>query len=213
MFTGIVEETGTVKELRREGRAFRLTVAARLVTEGLKTGDSVCTSGVCLTVVDFGRDYFSADVMPETIRRTAFSSLKPGSRVNLERALQLSDRLGGHIVSGHIDGTGKVSSRRDEENAVWFEIATSPEILRYIVEKGSVAVDGISLTVAGTGPKSFSVSIIPHTRSVTTLTDNRPGDTVNIECDILAKYVEKLRFPHHSGGGIDADLLAKNGYL
>ena len=151
--------------------------------------------------------------MPETVRRTNFNALKPGSAVNLERALRLMDRLGGHFLSGHIDGTGKIDRRWEEDNAVWYNILADAKLLRYIVEKGSVALDGISLTVASVDLHSFRVSIIPHTRNVTCLMDKKSGDVLNIECDIIAKYIEKLNFPESHKSTIDMDFLAKNNFL
>ncbi|MFH1159816.1 MAG: riboflavin synthase [bacterium] len=192
MFTGIIEEVGSIKEIRRGGRSVSLIVMARKILEGTRTGDSISVDGVCLTVTSLTANGFTADVMPESMNRTTFRELKSGSRVNLERALQLSDRLGGHIVSGHIDGTGRILERRKDETAEWFRISAHPDLLKYIVEKGSVAIDGISLTVAKVDRTSFSVSIIPHTQEGTTILQKRIGAQVNIECDIVAKYIEKL---------------------
>ena len=213
MFTGIIEEIGIIKAVRHGARSSQITVGAQKVLEDVKVGDSVNTNGVCLTVTSFGHDHFTLDVMPETLRRTTFNALKPGSAVNLERALRLMDRLGGHLVSGHIDGTGKIGRRWDEDNAVWFNILADAKLLRYIVEKGSVAIDGISLTVTFADLQSFSVSIIPHTRDVTTLMDKKPGDLLNIECDIIAKYIEKLNSTGGHESKIDIDFLTKNNFL
>jgi len=213
MFTGIVEEIGIIKGVRHGARSSQITVGATKVLEDVKAGDSMNTNGVCLTIIAFGEDHFTLDVMPETLRRTNLSTLKPGSAVNLERALRLSDRLGGHLVSGHIDGTGKIGRRWEEDNAIWFNIVSDAKLLRYIVEKGSVALDGISLTVVSTGANSFNVSIIPYTQHVTTLTDKKTGDLLNIECDIIAKYTEKLISSGGSGSKIDMDFLAKNNFL
>jgi riboflavin synthase len=213
MFTGIIEETGIIRAIKHGSRSSQLTIQAKLVVEDMKTGDSICTNGVCLTVTSFGPDYFSADVMPETIRQTSLSMLKQGSTVNLERALRLIDRIGGHLVSGHIDGTGKIVRRWDEDNATWFKITAEAAIFRYIVDKGSVALDGISLTVTTTDTNSFSVSIIPHTQQFTTILDKKTGDLLNIECDIIAKYIEKLQ-QHRSGEKkIDMDFLTKNNFI
>ncbi len=213
MFTGIIEETGIIKAVRHGARSSQLTISAKRVVEDVKIGDSISTNGVCLTVTSFGKDDFTVDVMPETIRKTNFAQLKPGSAVNLERALRLMDRIGGHLVSGHIDGTGKISRRREEDNAVWFDISAEDNIMRYLVDKGSVALDGISLTVTTVKSGFFSVSIIPHTQVVTTLLLKSTGDLLNIECDILAKYIEKLNGSRISGSKIDMDFLAKNNYL
>lgn len=208
MFTGIVEEIGTVKTVRRGAKSVTLEIEACEVLQGAQVGDSIATNGVCLTVTSLPvtvrpslvsgdtiaapRGCFTADVMPETVRRTSLASLKPGSKVNLERALTLQTRLGGHIVSGHVDGTGKVSRIESDDNALWLYIQTSPQIMRYIIEKGSIAIQGISLTVAKVEPTRFAVSLIPHTQQATTLHSAKIGDIVNLENDIIAKYVEKL---------------------
>ena len=213
MFTGIIEETGIIKSIKHGTKSSQISIQAKLVVEDVKVGDSISTNGVCLTVTEFGPDHFTVDVMPETIRQTSFNLLKPGSPVNLERALRLMDRIGGHLVSGHIDGTGKIVRRWDEDNAVWFKIAAEESILRYIVDKGSVAIDGISLTVTTADNHSFSVSIIPHTREVTTLVHKKGGDLLNIECDLLAKYVEKLHKHDSAGQKIDMDFLSRNDFL
>ncbi|MEI7499531.1 MAG: riboflavin synthase [Bacteroidota bacterium] len=213
MFTGIIEETGIIKALEHGARSSRLTIGAGKVLNDLKVGDSINTNGVCLTVTAFMNEYFMADIMPETLRMTNFSSLKTGSKVNLERAIRLIDRLGGHMVSGHIDGTGRICRCWEEDNAVWLSIAADAGILRYIVSKGSIALDGISLTVTSVDTRSFSVSIIPHTQEVTTILQKKAGDILNIECDIIAKYVEKLSSPISSGSKIDLDFMAKNNFL
>ena len=207
MFTGIIEEVGIVDQIRRGGEFAKLRIRARTVLGRIpdpadpfarptKPGDSIAVNGICLTVTDLEHDHFTADVMPETLRRTAFNRLAPGSRVNLERAMAANGRFGGHIVSGHIDGIGTVRSRRREGNAVWFDIAAGDRIAAGIVEKGSIAIDGISLTVAEIRPEpgnaSFSVSIIPHTLAETALADREPGDPVNLETDMLGKYVFHL---------------------
>jgi riboflavin synthase len=213
MFTGIVEERGVVREIRQGSDSVRLTVGALKVLEDVKIGDSISTNGICLTVVSFTHNSFTVDVMPETMRRTGFSQLTTGSGVNLERALRLHDRLGGHVVNGHIDGTGKILNRWNEGNAVWFSVAAEKELLRYIVEKGSIALDGISLTVADVDERGFRVSIIPHTHHVTTLPDKNPGDLLNIECDVMAKYLEKLIPQPKPPSKITPEFLQKNGYL
>lgn len=192
MFTGIIEETGTIESITKGIKSAIITVIADKVLENTKIGDSIAVNGVCLTVTSINGNKFNADVMAETIRRSSLGSLKHGSKVNLERAMAADGRFGGHIVSGHIDGTGTIRSLVKEDNAVWVEIATTYKLLKYIVEKGSITIDGISLTVAKLTNDSFSVSVIPHTGKETTLLDKKPGDIVNLENDIVGKYVEKL---------------------
>jgi len=211
MFTGIIEETGIIKSIRTEGRSARITISAEKVLEDMKVGDSINTNGVCLTVTEFSYSAFTIDVMPETMQRTTFAKLRSGSRVNLERALRLTDRLGGHIVSGHIDGTGILEKIREDENAVWLSVSSEPGILRYIVEKGSVAIDGISLTVVKVSQRSFEVSIIPHTQTETAILLKKTGDTVNIECDIIGKYVEKLS--SKKSDKVDLNFLGEHGFI
>ena len=195
MFTGIIEEIGHVKSLHRGAKSFTLEVEADVVMQGTQVGDSIATNGVCLTVTSLTGHGFTADVMPETVQRTALGELKAGSPVNLERALSLQTRLGGHIVSGHIDGTGRISDRRQDDNALWLTVECDSRLLRYIIEKGSITIQGVSLTVARVDERSFAVSLIPHTQSATTLHAARIGDLVNLENDIIAKYVEKLLTP------------------
>lgn len=192
MFTGIVEELGHVQRMLPGARAGKIVIAASTVLEGTRIGDSIAVNGVCLTVVELGDDAFTADVMPETLRSSGLGALHAGDPVNLERALPADGRFGGHIVSGHIDGTGRITDVRTEQNARVFTIEAPRPILDLVVEKGSIAIDGISLTVASIGPASFTVSIIPHTLSETVLAHRRAGDTVNLENDILAKYVQRL---------------------
>ena len=192
MFTGIIEEIGHVKSLHRGAKSFTLEVEADVVMQGTQVGDSIATNGVCLTVTSLTGHGFTADVMPETVQRTALGELKAGSPVNLERALSLQTRLGGHIVSGHIDGTGRISDRRQDDTALWLTVECDSRLLRYIIEKGSITIQGVSLTVARVDSKSFAVSLIPHTQAATTLHTARVGDLVNLENDIIAKYVEKL---------------------
>ncbi len=192
MFTGIVEEIGTVEKVVPGAKSSRLVIAADQVLEDTILGDSICTSGVCLTVTERSAHTFTADVMAETMRRTKLGQLKPGSPVNLERALRLDSRLGGHLVSGHIDGTGTIAAMQREDNAVWLTIRTEPQLLRYMVEKGSITIDGVSLTLAAVHEGDFQVSIIPHTGAQTTLLTQQTGDLVNLECDMIGKYVEKL---------------------
>ena len=192
MFTGLVAELGTVQRLARQGNSYHLTVGAKKVLDKLKIGDSVAVNGACLTVVRMDDSGFTADVMPETVRLTNIGSLQPGSRVNLERTLRLCDGLDGHIVSGHVEGLGTISEQRPEGIAVVVTIATSPELLKYIIKKGSIAIDGISLTVTEVTDTGFSVSLIPHTAKETTLGLKKVGDSVNLETDILGKYVERM---------------------
>lgn len=211
MFTGIIEEVGRI---RRIGGG-QLAVDCAKVVEDVQLGDSIAVNGICLTVTAFDKNHFTADVMPETLRRTSLSELGKGSPVNLERALTLSARLGGHIVSGHIDGTGEILSFQEEGNAILMKIVAGPDLLRYIVEKGSVALDGISLTVASVTEKDFTVSLIPHTREVTNLGYKKAGSTINIETDVLGKYVEKMimgQQPVQKPGGLTRSFLAENGF-
>lgn len=212
MFTGIIEEIGTVRRIEHGAKGARLTIQAKTVLEDTRIGDSIATNGVCLTVVSMTGDSFSADVMAESLRRSSLGTLQGGSPVNLERAMAANGRFGGHIVSGHIDGTGTIASQKREDNAVWVKIKTPAPLLRYIVEKGSIAIDGVSLTVAAVTDTDFSVSIIPHTGTQTILLGKKPGEPVNLECDVIGKYVEKLIQPHKTGG-ISTDFLAANGFI
>lgn len=212
MFTGIIEEVGHVKSLRRGAKSFTLEVDASLVMEGTQVGDSIATNGVCLTVTSLTGHGFTADVMPETVQRTALGELTAGSPVNLERALSLQTRLGGHIVSGHIDGTGRISDRRQDDTALWLTVECDSRLLRYIIEKGSITIQGVSLTVARVDDRSFAVSLIPHTQAATTLHNARIGDRVNLENDIIAKYVEKLLGQSSADSSIMTK-LRENGFL
>jgi riboflavin synthase len=211
MFTGIVEEMGSVKALRRDAGAARLTVSASAVLGGTVLGDSISVNGVCLTVVDLGKDTFSADVALETLKVTNLGELTAGDRVNLERALQLSARIGGHLVSGHVDAVGRIRQRREEGNG-WRIFIDAPEtVLRYVIKKGSIAIDGISLTVADLDAAGFSIAMIPHTAKLTTLGYKAAGDTVNLEADVIGKYVERL-LSGRVEGGVSLELLKKNGF-
>ncbi len=192
MFTGLVEELGKVKAIAKSAKSVRITIAAHKILNDIKMGDSIAVNGTCLTVVDYGDAWFTADVMPETVERTALSGQKIGDTVNLERTLRVGDRLGGHIVSGHIDGVGTIRAKEMNDIAVIVRIEAGPEIMRFIVKKGSIAIDGISLTVVDCDANSFSVSLIPHTAAMTTLGIKNTGDPVNLETDIIGKYVEKL---------------------
>lgn len=215
MFTGIIEEIGSIKALRRGAKSSVLTIEGSLIFEDLKLGDSVAVNGVCLTASAISQKSFTADVMHETLDRSSLGALKVGSHVNLERAMAANGRFGGHIVSGHIDGTGSITKLKRDDNAVWYTIGADPAILRYIVEKGSIAIDGISLTVATVTAHDFCVSIIPHTAGATILSEKRVGDVVNLENDVIGKYVEKLFVrtgAPKAKSGITSDFLSKYGY-
>ena len=192
MFTGIVEELGEITAVEDLGDACRFTVRGPVVTEGAKHGDSIAVNGVCLTVVDLPEGAFTADVMAETLLRSSLGALDTGSRVNLERPMALGGRLGGHLVQGHVDGTGAVLERTPAEHWEVVKIALPAELARYVVEKGSITVDGISLTVVDAGPDFFTVSLMPTTLALTTLGLKQPGDPVNLEVDVIAKYVERM---------------------
>lgn len=212
MFTGIIEELGQVKGVARQAVSAALHVTADKVVENLRTGDSVAVNGVCLTVTALKDKGFTADVMAETLAKTNLGDLKAGDRVNLERALRLGDRIGGHLVTGHIDGVGRILRKTRQEIAAVFNIQAPPDVARYLIRKGSVAVDGISLTVVEAGGGEFTVSIIPHTMAVTTLGFKQAGDTVNLEADMIGKYVEKF-FQASKPKGIDSSFLAEHGFI
>ena len=217
MFTGLVEEVGTVRSIRRGRDSAVLEIGAETVTKGLRTGDSMAVNGVCLTAVSCREDSFSADVMHETLNRSSLAQLRSGSHVNLERAMPADGRFGGHIVAGHVDGVGRILGTEKDGTAVWYRIGADQSVLRYVVEKGSVAVDGISLTVAAVTETDFSVSLIPHTARMTILGEKKAGDPVNLETDIVGKYVEKLMKPADTGGqkgqsGITREFLEKYGF-
>jgi len=216
MFTGIIEEIGTVVNILSGAKSSRVTISANIIFSDLKLGDSVATNGVCLTVSALTSHTFTADVMHETLKYTSLAGLANGTRVNLERAMAADGRFGGHIVSGHIDGTGIVCEIRQDDNAVIYTISAESDIVKYIVKKGSIAIDGISLTVTHVDDASFSVSIIPHTLGETVLADRKSGDTVNLEVDMLAKYIEKLILGKETKAStqrtITAEFLAKNGF-
>lgn len=198
MFTGIIEEMGNIEKIAKGVHSAVLTIGAEKVLSDVHIGDSIAVNGVCLTVTSFDRNTFTADVMHETLNRSALAQCKPKSPVNLERAMPANGRFGGHIVAGHVDGTGQIASRRQDDNAVWITVKAPPEVLRYVVEKGSVTIDGISLTAAAVTAHDFSVSMIPHTAAVTTLGLKKEGDLVNLETDIIGKYVEKLLQPEET---------------
>lgn len=214
MFTGLIEDLGTLVELRRNGEAARITLATALPMTELRLGESIAVNGACLTVTAFGDGRFTADVSPETLAKTTLSLLNRGARVNLERALRLSDRLGGHLVTGHIDGQAAVVERSRQGNAWRFGFRCAPELLRLLVAKGSVAIDGISLTVNEVGNELFQVMVIPHTLEQTTLADRQLGDRVNVETDLIGKYVARLLGAGNGQpGGVTLELLAKSGFL
>lgn len=221
MFTGIIEEVGEIQTIKKGANSAIITIKADKVLEDLQLGDSVALNGVCLTAVSIEKNNYSVDVMHETLRRTNLGELKSGSRVNLERAMAANGRFGGHIVAGHVDGTGRITSMKRDDNAVWIYVDTSADILKYIIDKGSITIDGVSLTVAKVDEKSFAVSVIPHTGVNTTLLTKKPGDTVNLENDMVGKYVEKLlrcgsisaeETEEKEESGITMDFLLKNGF-
>lgn len=221
MFTGLIEEMGVLRSVSRRGEAMILHIAASKVLEGVQLGDSIAVNGVCLTVVEFDRQAFGVDVMPETYRLTNLHSIQPGTPLNLERAMMAGGRFGGHIVQGHVDGTGTIRGRAQEANAVVYTIEpNSPKLLRHIIPQGSVTLDGISLTIVAVNREggSFTVSIIPHTLRETVLQNKHAGDTLNIECDILGKYVDHLLYqrgdePVSRSGGLTESLLRDNGFM
>ena len=221
MFTGIIEEVGSVASIRKGAHSCVLIVNASRVLEDVHLGDSIATNGVCLTVTSFTSHSFSADVMHETLNRSSLGSLHIGSPVNLERAMLAGGRFGGHIVSGHIDGVGTISSIKEDDNAVWYTVEAPSNILRYIIEKGSITLDGISLTVAKVTNSNFSVSIIPHTRAQTNLASKKVGDVLNLENDLVGKYVERLMLqpiaasqeqPEQKSSGITKEFLSHYGF-
>ncbi|MBE9506078.1 MAG: riboflavin synthase [Chloroflexi bacterium] len=209
MFSGIVEELGTVREVG----ARNITVGAHAVLEDTRVSDSISVSGACLTVIRVDAASFTADVMPETLRRTRLGSLTPGDRVNLERSVTPSTRLGGHLVLGHVDGVGRVVSMVSEESAIVMTIETSADIIRYVAMKGSIAVDGVSLTVANVDSSSFAVSLVPYTCEQTTLGEVRPGHLVNLEVDVLARYIERLQQGQGQSQGVTWELLQEHGFV
>lgn len=217
MFTGIVEELGKIKGIQRGSKSARLTISAKVVLQGVRLGDSIAVNGVCLTVTEFSEEQFSVDVMAETLDKSNIGELKSGDLVNLERAMAVGDRLGGHIVSGHIDGVGKIAGEQHVDIAKLVEIEAPPQVLKYVIRKGSIAIDGISLTVVDVSDKSFSVSLIPHTAKLTTLGYKKIGHSVNLEGDILGKYVERMlglkEEEKTRKGDISTDFLAQHGFI
>jgi len=216
LFTGLVEEIGKIESITNSSKSASIVIKATKVLEGAQLGDSICTNGVCLTITSFNSGRFSVDVMAETMRRSNLKYLNPGDEVNLERALRLGDRLGGHMVSGHVDGTGIIEKFDEEENAIWTTISADPEILKYVIHKGSIAIDGVSLTVAYVDDSFFKVSIIPHTKEMTTLLRKKRGSEVNLECDMVGKYIEKLiggSVEKSTKKNIDMGFLSENGFV
>jgi riboflavin synthase len=220
VFTGIVEERGSIAGIKKGANSAVLTISAKKVLEGTKIGDSIAVNGVCLTVTDLKNGSFTADVMHETLNRSSLAGARPGTAVNLERAMPADGRFGGHIVAGHVDGVGTIKNITKDDNAIIFDIGADAAILRYIVEKGSITVDGISLTVASVSSGSFTVSVIPHTAKETTLGTKKAGDPVNLENDMIGKYVEKLLFfgnsenkqPAESKSKLTKAFLLENGF-
>lgn len=219
MFTGIVEEVGKIKNIKKGIKSSILEIKGSKIFDDIHIGDSIAVNGICLTVTSFNNTTFTADVMPETMQRTSLGILKTDSLVNLERAMPANGRFGGHIVSGHIDSTGIITNLKKDDNAVWITISTDKNILKYIVEKGSIAIDGISLTVAYVNDKVFKVSIIPHTKENTALLSKKVNDIVNLECDIVGKYIEKfLNFEQNNiknkkDTNISKNFLIENGFI
>lgn len=215
MFTGIIEEIGTIISVKHTSREAKIVINAKKIFSDLNLGDSVAVNGVCLTASHISENTFTADVMNETFSRSSLSELSSGDHVNLERAMAANGRFGGHIVAGHVDGTGIITDIKKDDNAIWYTIKADDEILKYIIEKGSVAIDGISLTVADITSHSFSVSIIPHTAKETILSEKTVGDKVNLENDMIGKYVEKLLGINKNDkkSKITKDFLSVNGFI
>lgn len=220
MFTGIIEGLGTISAVAASGEGKRLSVNADFVLDGTRIGDSIAVNGACLTAVRISGARFEVDVSPETLARTTLKTIAPGSRVNIERALRLSDRLDGHLVSGHIDGTGRIAYKNVRGNALWIGVSVPPELTRYMIAKGSVAIDGISLTINTVDKQGFEVAIIPHTAAETTIGFRHAGDAVNIETDMIGKYVEKFITEGDKGAsddnpetGLDMAFLNKTGFI
>ena len=213
MFTGIVEEVGTILSMQKGTSSIKLNISANKILEDLKIGDSVSVNGICLTVTTLNDKAFTADAMHETLNKTSLSTIKKGSKINLERAMPISGRIGGHIVLGHVDGTGIITKIEKDNIAIWYTIKAEPSIMKYIVDKGSVAIDGISLTIAKVSIDNFSISAIPHTLKNTTLLSKSVNDIVNIENDCIGKYIEKLLFiDKENSSKITREFLLKNGY-
>lgn len=218
MFTGIIESIGTISAAEQKTGDLKLTISTgKLDMSDVQQGDSIAVNGVCLTAIDFGSDYFVADVSNETIEKSATGKLQQGSAVNLEKALTPTTRLGGHLVSGHVDGVGKVISRDEDARSVRFVIKTPNELAKYIAQKGSITVDGVSLTVNGVSGAEFELNIVPHTLQETIINDYQPGTEVNLEVDLIARYLERLvlgeKAADKDAAGITVSLLAENGFI
>ncbi|WP_175615165.1 riboflavin synthase [Piscibacillus halophilus] len=214
MFTGIVEEVGTINQMTEGSESLKLTIEVNQITKDVQLGDSISVNGVCLTVTNFTETTFDTDIMPETFHHTALKGLKEGSKVNLERAMPANGRFGGHFVSGHVDGVGKIVQRERKDNAEYFYIEVSPDLAKYMMLKGSVSVDGTSLTIFGIEKNQFTISLIPHTQDATILTTKHEGDEVNIECDMLLKYVHQLvKSSDQNVEGVSLDQLRQAGFL
>ncbi|BDG46651.1 riboflavin synthase [Parageobacillus sp. KH3-4] len=214
MFTGIIEEIGTIEQIRQSGEAIVMTIGAKKILEDVHVGDSIAVNGVCLTVTSFTKRSFTVDVMPETVRATSLRTLTRGSKVNLERAMSANGRFGGHFVSGHVDGVGEIIRKWPVANAVYYEVQIPKELRKYMILKGSVAVDGTSLTIFGLTDDTFTISLIPHTRAATILGDKQPGDIVNIECDVIGKYVSQFMEgkKEEAKSAITLEFLERHGY-
>ncbi|MUK88385.1 riboflavin synthase [Ornithinibacillus sp. L9] len=218
MFTGIIEEKGIIKKINNVSeQSIQMTIGAKKILEDANLGDSIAVNGICLTVTDFTASDFQVDVMPETVKSTSLNGLQTGASVNLERAMAANGRFGGHFVSGHVDGIGKITHKQKQENAIYYDIQVPAELTKFILFKGSITVDGTSLTVFGINGNTCTISLIPHTVSETVLGDKKQGDIVNIECDMLAKYVQNMLNQQFSKNeeksGIDQDFLSQNGFM
>lgn len=215
MFTGIIEEIGNIAQIKGNDKAITLTIKAKKVLSDVKLGDSIAVNGICLTVTSYSDNLFTVDVMPETMKATSLRDIKVGSQVNLERAMAAGGRFGGHFVSGHVDGIGQIVDKRKEENAVYYKIKIDRELLDYMVYKGSVAVDGTSLTIFGLSDETFTISLIPHTMSESIIGKKEVGDIVNIECDMIGKYIKKYvekPLKTEKKSNINAEFLQKHGF-
>ncbi|NLW39885.1 MAG: riboflavin synthase [Tissierellia bacterium] len=215
MFTGLVEEVGKVLDIKKSNKIWTMTFECKKIVEDITIGDSIAINGVCLTVKEFDKNLFKVDVMAETIRKTNLGFIQSGDYINLERALRVGDRLGGHVVTGHIDGTGVIEEIEEEGDSMWITISSSKDILKYIVHKGSIAIDGVSLTISFVDEEKFKVAIIPHTKVVTTLATKKINDLVNIECDLVGKYIERfLSYKKvQNESKIDINFLKNNGFI
>lgn len=212
MFTGLIEEVGAVRRLQRQGSFQRLEISARLILEGSRVGDSININGACQTAVEIGADYFAVESVEETLKRTTLGTLRPGEPVNLERSVRLQDRLGGHLVLGHVDGVGRISGLEERQRQWLLRVEPPAELLRYIAFKGSIAIDGISLTVAQVEGRAFTAAIIPHTFDHTILRQRRRGDAVNLEVDLIARYVERLLRAGEPATGLTLEKMRDMGY-